>query len=65
MSYSGDVKTRATLTVKRVSKPRRAPKPKRIAEDEEDYRTSQKSIQSGRPIPLSKVLRELGYRVER
>ena len=51
--------------VERVAKPRRAPKPKRIAEDEDDYRTSQKSIQSGRPIPLSKVLKELGYGMER
>ena len=57
VNYSGDVKMKATLMVKRVTKPRRAPKPKRDAEDEDDYRTSQKSIQSGRPIPLSKVLR--------
>jgi hypothetical protein len=65
MRYSVVVKTKAKLTVKRVSKPRRAPNPKRLAEDEADYRSSQKSIQSGRPVPLSKVLKELGYGVER
>lgn len=65
MRYSGVVKTKAKLTVKRVSKLRRTPNPKRLAEDEADYRSSQKSIQSGRPVPLSKVLKELGYGVER
>jgi hypothetical protein len=46
------VKTKAKLTVKRVSKPRRAPNPKRLAEDEAEYRSSQNSIQSGRgPFP--------------
>jgi uncharacterized protein involved in outer membrane biogenesis len=70
MSYSGVVSTKAK-TVKRASKPARArnpqPKlnPKRIAEDEDDYRFSQKSLKSGKPIPLAKVLKELGYRVER
>jgi hypothetical protein len=65
VSYSGDVKTEAKLKVKRVSKPRRAANPKHLTEDEADYRSSQKSIQSGRPVPLSKVLKELGYGVER
>ena len=65
VSYSGDVKTKAKLTVKRVSKPRRGANSKRLTEDEADYRSSQKSIQSGRPVPLSKVLKELGYGVER
>jgi hypothetical protein len=44
---------------------KRKPNKKRLAEDEADYRFSQKSIRSGRAIALSKVLRELGYRVER
>ena len=38
---------------------------RQLAEDEADYRLSQKSIRSGKPIPLAKVLKELGYRVER
>jgi hypothetical protein len=59
VSYSGVVKTKAA--VKRVSNPGRASNRKRITEDEADYRFSQKSIKSGRPIPLAKVLKELGH----
>jgi len=62
--YSGVVMTKAKLMVKRVSKPRRAANPKRLAEDEADYRSSQKSIQSGRPVSLSKVLKELVGSIE-
>jgi hypothetical protein len=43
----------------------RARKPKRIVEDEADYQFSRKSIKEGKPVPLRKVLTELGYLVER
>jgi hypothetical protein len=51
-----DPKTGKTKKATRSRNPRRAP------EDEADYRFSQKSIKSGKPIPLSKVLDSLTTR---
>lgn len=66
VSYSGVVSVAGKVKAANKSVKRKVSRnPKRLTEDEADYRFSQKSIKSGRPIPLSKVLKELGHRVER
>ncbi len=58
-------KTNATERAAKKATPVRRRNRATDTENEADYRHSQRSIQSGKPIPLSKVLKELGYHVGR
>jgi len=66
VSYSGEVRsTKAKVPVVRKATPACERNHAADTEDQADYRFSQRSIKTGKPIPFAKALKELGCRVER